>query len=185
MAATCRPLVRKLAVREVDARDLEERDPVGAARRRCAAPPRPGSAAATCGARSARRRSAPGASTSFRRRGRERRRVRLREAEPDERVLDPAAQRLLARQRTEHRAPGGQREGHVLEPEAGYFLDDVDLARDVACAPGGRDDAAVVAVEAEAAGAARTGLRGGVSSPITASARSGRKRMTGRSGRPA
>jgi hypothetical protein len=41
--------------------------------------------------------------------------------------------------------------GTSSRPEAGYFLDDVDLARDVACAPGGRDDAAVVAVEAEAA----------------------------------
>src|SRR5437667_271057 len=44
----------------------------------------------------------------------------------------------------------GQRERHILEPEAGDLFDHVDLARDVAGAPGRRLDLAVLRVEAEA-----------------------------------
>ena len=63
MPATRSALVRQVAARQVDARDLEERDPVARRRRRSAAPPRRGSGGASCAARSARPRSARGAST--------------------------------------------------------------------------------------------------------------------------
>jgi hypothetical protein len=80
----------------------------------------------------------------------ERRRVRLGEAEPRERVLDAAQQLLLARQAAEHRAPRRQRERHVVEAEAGDLLDHVHFARDVARAPGRCGDGAVRRLEAEA-----------------------------------
>ena len=83
--------------------------------------------------------------------GTQARRVRLGEAEADERVLDAAAERLLARQPAEHLAPRRQRVRHVLEPEARDLLDHVDLARDVAGAPGRHDDVLAVALEAELA----------------------------------
>ena len=108
--------------------------------------------------------------------GREARRVGLGEAEADERVLDAAAQLLLAGERAEHLAARGQRERHVLEPEARDLLDDVDLARHVARAPGRDDHVARLRARSRGGRAARTGRSGGVSMPITASARSGRKR---------
>ena len=83
--------------------------------------------------------------------GNQRGRVDLGEAETDEHLLDSAAELLLARQRAEHLTPLGQREGDVLEPEADDLLDDVDLTRDVARAPGRHHDGSVVAVEAEPA----------------------------------
>jgi hypothetical protein len=58
---------------------------------------------------------------------------------------------LPAGQASEHRASLGQRERHVLEPEACYFLDHVDLSRDVARAPGRRDETSIVDVEAQSA----------------------------------
>ena len=127
-------LVGELAAREVHARDLEQRDPPGA---RVDVPAR-----RLDEAREERR---PQRGQLDRDRlgelprrvvvEDEARRVRLGEAEPDERVLDAAPELLLARERAEHLAPRGQRERHVLEPEARDLLDDVDLARDVAGAP--------------------------------------------------
>src|SRR5207245_1652789 len=78
-------------------------------------------------------------------------RVRLGEAEADERVLEAAAQLLLACENAEHLAACGERERNVFETEARDLLDHVDLARDVARAPRRGDDVAVAAVEAEAA----------------------------------
>ena len=136
--ARARPAARR---RQVDARDLEQRDPPTRPRRRCGRRPRRGSAGAASAARCS---STEIGSGSFQVRvvvGAQARRVRLGEAEADERVLDAAAELLLARQRAEHRAPRGQRERDVLEPEARDLLDDVDLAGHVAGAPGRRDDA--------------------------------------------
>ena len=72
----------------------------------------------------------------------EARRVDLGEAEAGERVLDAAAQLLVAGEQAVHLAARRERERDVLEPEAGDLLDHVDLARDVACPPGRDDDLA-------------------------------------------
>ena len=81
--------------------------------------------------------------------GPQRRRVRLGEPEAGQRVLDAATQPLDRRQRAEHRLPRRKREGDVLEPESRDLLDDVDLARDVPGAEGGRDDFTGATLEAE------------------------------------
>ena len=70
---------------------------------------------------------------------------------------------------------------HIVEPEARDLLDDVDLASDVTGAPRRHGDALAVDAEPEAP-QDRVLLLGGVSMPITASVRSGRKRTTGGSG---
>ena len=70
----------------------------------------------------------------------QRRRVRLCEPEAREGVLDATEQLLFARERAEHHASRRQRERDVVEAEARDLLDDVDLSRDVACAPGRRRD---------------------------------------------
>ncbi len=124
-------LVRQLAPLEEHARDLEQRDLR-----------RPGVEVARGGVDQARQQSRaqhgevdrdrlgqPPARVAVRA---QRRRVDLGEAQPDQRVLDPATQLLAARQRPEHRAAQRERERHVLEPEARHLLDDVDLARHVA-----------------------------------------------------
>ena len=117
--------------------------------------------------------------------GDEARRVGLGEAEADERVLDAAPELLLARERAEHLAARGQRERHVLEPEARDLLDDVDLARRRrGRARSGRRRRRRGA-RSRAGRAARPARPAASRSPITSSARSGRKRTTGRSGRPA
>ena len=172
------PLVRQLAVcREVDARDLEQRD---RARARVDVP-----AGRVDEARQERR---PQRGQLDRDRlgqlprrlvvRTQARRVRLGEAEADEGVLDPAAQLLLARQPAEHLAPRGQRVRHVLEPEARDLLDHVDLARDVARAPGRDDDVLVAALEAELARA------GGTAARAASRPRSARRRARGGSARP-
>src|SRR5512140_1291311 len=109
------PLVRKVAVREIDTCDLEERDLVDS-----------GVHVAAGRLDEAREQGGPESrqldGNRFRQLPRglvvlnKGRRVRLREAQPDERVLDPAAQLLLAREAAEHRAANGQRERHVFEP---------------------------------------------------------------------
>ena len=115
--------------------------------------------------------------------GTQARRVGLGEAEADERVLDAAAQLLLARQRAEHLAPRRQRERHVLEAEARDLLDRRrPRASRRARARSATTTSSPSALEAEPRRGARTGRSGGVSTPISASARSGRKRITGRSG---
>ena len=88
---------------------------------------------------------------------------------------------LLAREPAGHLAAQRQRLGHLVELEARDLLDHVDLARDVAGAPGRDDDLAVPRGRSRVARAARTALRPGVEAE-TASSRSGRKRTTGRSG---
>ena len=91
------PLVRKLAIREVDAGDLEERDSVGSGVH--IAPRRLDEARQQ---RRAERGQLDGDRLGQLPRrlvvGDQRGRVRLRETKPDERLLDPAAQPLLARQ---------------------------------------------------------------------------------------
>ena len=78
--------------------------------------------------------------------------VRLRHADADEHVLAEPSQPLLDRTPPEHLAPFGQRERHLLEAvDADDLLDDVDLARDVAGAPGrdGDDAGPLLDLEAE------------------------------------
>ena len=138
------------AAGQVDARDLEQRDP-----------PRAGVAVALRRLDEARqqRRAQRGqldgdrlraASRSCRRPGGgsacTSRRTRARRAHPRR-----GAAVAAARQRSEHRASRGQRERHGVEPEARDLLDDVDLARHVARAPRRHDDAVAVALEAEPA----------------------------------
>ena len=81
--------------------------------------------------------------------GDERRRVRLREAAAREHVLDESPQALPAGQPAEHRVALGQRERDLLHLEARDLLDEVDLARHVARAPGRHAEAAVRLLEAE------------------------------------
>jgi len=79
----------------------------------------------------------------------ERGRVGLDEAEAGEDVFDAPLEPLQGGERAEHRAASGKREGNLVHPEAGDLFDHVDLARDVAGAPGGRDHVVVTAFEAE------------------------------------
>ena len=143
-----RPLLGQIAAREVDARDLEERDSLGA---------RVDVAAGGLDEARQERGAERGELDRDRLRepprrvvvGAEARGVDLGEAEPGEDVLDPAAQLLLAGQRALHLTAGGERERHVLEPEAGDLLDDVDLAGRVAGAPGRGDHVRSVVLVAE------------------------------------
>ena len=63
-------------------------------------------------------------------------RVCLGEAGPDERVLDDTAQTLLLREAATDVAPQRHRERDAVEKRPRDLLDDVDLACDVARAPG-------------------------------------------------
>ena len=71
--------------------------------------------------------------------------VGLAEATARHDVLRHPPQALILREAAEHRAPRGQRERDVVEPEACDLLDEVDLARHVAGAPGRDGHAPVVA----------------------------------------
>ena len=169
-----RVLVREVAVRQVDAGDLEERDVLRAELD-----------VAARGLDEARQQPRPKRRELDRDRlgelprlrigivGPQRRRVRLGEPEAGERVLDAPAEPLDRRERAEHLPPRRKRERDVLEPEPRDLLDDVDLARDVPRAPGRRDDLAVATLEPEPL-EQRVCSSGGVSMPITSSARSGR-----------
>ena len=64
--------------------------------------------------------------------------VRLVEPRADQHVLDLAPQPLLVGQPPEHRLSDRQGRRHVLEPEARHFLDEVDVAANVARAPARR-----------------------------------------------
>src|SRR5262245_20204903 len=114
------PLVRELAAGEVDAGDLEERDLLGAG---IEIPP-DGLDEMGQEARAEARQldgdrllQLPGRVL-----GHHRGRVDLREAEPDEGLLEAPAQLLLPCQAAEHLAASGQRERDVLEAEAGDLL---------------------------------------------------------------
>ena len=79
----------------------------------------------------------------------------------------------------------GKRERHLLEPvDAGDLLDQVDLAGHVAGAPGRDRDrpSSPRDLEAEPLEDRRAARRAGISSPTSASVRSGRSRVTGRAG---
>ena len=95
-------------------------------------------------------------------------RVRLEEAEADERRPRPGAA-AAARASAGRTSPAGRGSvnGTSLEPEARDLLDEVDLARDVARAPGRRRDVAVAAtLEAEAL-EDRAARRSAISRPIS------------------
>ena len=78
-------------------------------------------------------------------------RVRLREARADEHVLGKAAQALIGSQLSEHGASHRQRERDLLQAvDPRDLLDEVDLARDVARAPGRHGHRPVGDVEAQA-----------------------------------
>ena len=81
----------------------------------------------------------------------EARRVRLREAAAGEHVLDRPPQLLLAREAADRLPARRQRERHVVEDEARDLLDEVGLARHVACAPGRHRHRVAVDVEPEPA----------------------------------
>ena len=83
--------------------------------------------------------------------GDEGRRVRLGVAGADEDVLDLPAQALLAGQPPEHRVAARQRERDLGQLEARDLLDQVDLARHVARAPGRHAEAALQLLEADPA----------------------------------
>ena len=88
----------------------------------------------------------------------------------------------------EHLAPGGQRERDLVQAvDADDLLDHVDLARDVAGAPRrhGDDAGALLDLEAEPLEDPRAGRSSGISSPVTASVRSGRSRDHGPAGQVA
>ena len=137
-------LVRQLAAgRQVDARDLEERDPVGARVDVVPRRPRRGSGASVV------------RSTAVlgRDRLRQPQRARVRSSAQrgsactSRRSPSPTSTSSTRRRsccsrvsRAEHLAARRQRERDVLEPEARDLLDDVDLARHVARAPGRDDD---------------------------------------------
>ena len=152
-------LVRQLAAGEVDARDLEQRDPPRARVDVALARPRRGSGSASSAARSARPRSARAASTSCRRRA-----GALGvyvSAKPRPTSASSTRRRSacsrVSRPNISRRA--GQRVRHVLEPEARDLLDHVDLARDVARAPGRDDDVRRRRGRSRAGRAVRTGAR--------------------------
>src|SRR5205085_4580384 len=79
----------------------------------------------------------------------EARRVRLRETAADERLLDHAPQALLAREAAEADVLLRQRERDLAQLVARDLLDEVDLARDVARAPGGHAVSVGLRLEAE------------------------------------
>ena len=136
--------------RQVDARDLEEVDPLVADRDIPCRRRRAGRAAASV-------RSTAWSPHRLRQRepvrlrvgGHERRRVDLGEPGADEHVLDETAQALHRRERAEHRPPHRQRERNLVEPEARDLLDQVDLARRRRGSPG-RHRHVPVAVDVEA-----------------------------------
>ena len=136
---------------EVDARDLEQRDPLVAGVHVPLGRPRRARRAAS--SRSAdwlacHRVDAASAAPSGTSAGV----YASREPGADEHVLAHPAQALLDRQPPEHLAPQRQRERHLLEAvDADDLLDHVDLARDVARAPGrhGDDARALLDLEAE------------------------------------
>ena len=142
-------LVRELAARQVHPGDLEERDVLRAGVEVAAG----GFDEARDEARAERGQLDRDRLGELPRRlvvGAQARRVDLGEAEPGERVLDAAAELLVAGEQAVHLAARGERERDVLEPEAGDLLDHVHLAGDVACPPGRDDDlAALSPVEAE------------------------------------
>ncbi len=149
--ADMRVLVGKLAVGQIDARDLEQADVLGA--ELDIAPRRVDEArqqARAKGRELDRDRLGELPRLRIRVVRPQRGRVRLGETEPGERVLDTAPEPLDRRQGAEHRLPGREREGNVVEPQPGDLLDDVDLARHVAGAEGGHDDLAVARLELEA-----------------------------------
>ena len=145
-------LRQPVALRQVDARDLEEVDPLVADR----GIPHRGVEQAVqqrlpehrLVANRLRQRQA----VRLRRRRHERRRVDLGEPERDEHVLDATAQALERRECAEHGPPHRQRERNLVQPDAGDLLDQVDLASHVAAPPRRHRHVPVdVDVEAEAA----------------------------------
>ncbi len=139
-------LVRQIAAGAVGARDLEQRD-----LRRSDGHVVPRSVDETEDERGAQRRGLARhrfgqAQLAL---GDEGRRVRLGEAAADEHFLDDSSQPLPAREAAEGRVALGQRERDLFHLEPRDLLDEVDLARDIAGAPGRNPEAAVRALEAD------------------------------------
>ena len=72
------------------------------------------------------------------------RRVSLGQPGAHEHLLDDAPETLLGRQPTEHDTTLRKGERHVVEAEARYLLDEIDLAGDVAGPPRGNGHRPVV-----------------------------------------